>query len=53
MAVDTSEAGGKMKNRYEIAVVHGDGIGPEVCKAAVEVLRAAIASGKNRFYPLT
>ncbi len=27
--------------RYKIAVVHGDGIGPEVCKAAVDVLNAA------------
>lgn len=26
---------------YEIAVVHGDGIGPEVCRAAVDVLKAA------------
>ena len=25
---------------YNIAVVHGDGIGPEVCSSAVEVLRA-------------
>ena len=25
---------------YDIAVVHGDGIGPEVCSSAVEVLRA-------------
>ena len=27
-------------NRYSIAVVHGDGIGPEVCRAALEVLAA-------------
>lgn len=27
-------------NVYEIAVVHGDGIGPEVCQAAVDVLNA-------------
>lgn len=33
-----------MKNRYEIAVVHGDGIGPEVCGAAVEVLQAVLGS---------
>ena len=26
--------------QYTIAVVHGDGIGPEVCSAALEVLRA-------------
>lgn len=25
---------------YEIAVVHGDGIGPEVCQAAIDVLKA-------------
>lgn len=30
-----------MKNVYDIAVVHGDGIGPEVCGAAVAVLQAA------------
>ena len=30
-----------MKPSYDIAVVHGDGIGPEVCGAAIEVLRAA------------
>ncbi len=28
---------------YDIAVVHGDGIGPEVCSSAVEVLRAIAA----------
>ncbi len=26
--------------KFDIAVVHGDGIGPEVCSAAIEVLRA-------------
>lgn len=31
-----------MKDHYDIAVVHGDGIGPEVCGATVEVLRAAL-----------
>ncbi|MCG7505085.1 isocitrate/isopropylmalate dehydrogenase family protein [Mesorhizobium retamae] len=43
-----------MKDVYEIAVVHGDGIGPEVCGAAVEVVRAALGSdGPLRFteYP--
>jgi 3-isopropylmalate dehydrogenase len=30
-----------MKDKYEIAVVPGDGIGPEVAQAAVEVLQAA------------
>jgi 3-isopropylmalate dehydrogenase len=29
------------KDSYAIAVVHGDGIGPEVCAATVEVLQAA------------
>lgn len=33
-----------MKDIYEIAVVHGDGIGPEVCAAAVEVVRAALGN---------
>ncbi|KJS11725.1 MAG: 3-isopropylmalate dehydrogenase [Hoeflea sp. BRH_c9] len=43
-----------MKDTYDIAVVHGDGIGPEVCAAAVTVLRAAFgASSPLRFaeYP--
>ncbi|MBL4916745.1 isocitrate/isopropylmalate dehydrogenase family protein [Szabonella alba] len=30
------------KNRYEIAVVQGDGIGPEVCGAGLAVMRAAL-----------
>ncbi len=29
------------KSSYDIAVIEGDGIGPEVCSAAVDVLRAA------------
>ena len=33
-----------MKDVYDIAVVHGDGIGPEVCAAAVEVVSAAFGS---------
>ena len=33
-----------MKDTYDIAVVHGDGIGPEVCAAAVTVLRAAFGN---------
>jgi 3-isopropylmalate dehydrogenase len=33
-----------MKDVYDIAVVHGDGIGPEVCAAAVEVVRAALGN---------
>jgi 3-isopropylmalate dehydrogenase len=34
-----------MKDVYQIAVVHGDGIGPEVCAAAVEVVKAALGPG--------
>ncbi|WP_427026330.1 isocitrate/isopropylmalate dehydrogenase family protein (plasmid) [Aureimonas ureilytica] len=30
--------------RYTIAVVHGDGIGPEVCRAAVRVVEAALGA---------
>lgn len=33
-----------MKDIYEIAVVHGDGIGPEVCAAAVDVVKAALGN---------
>ncbi len=33
-----------MKDRYDIAVVHGDGIGPEVCGAALYVLQATFGS---------
>lgn len=29
---------------YEVAVVHGDGIGPEVCQAAMDIVRAALGS---------
>ena len=38
---------------YEIAVVHGDGIGPEVCQAAIDVLKATSASNALSFveYP--
>nr|WP_323783176.1 isocitrate/isopropylmalate dehydrogenase family protein [Amylibacter sp.] len=31
-----------MKDSYEIAVVHGDGIGPEICAVSIEVLKAAL-----------
>jgi len=31
-----------MRQSYKIAVVHGDGIGPEVCAAAIQVVRAAL-----------
>jgi 3-isopropylmalate dehydrogenase len=42
-----------MAKTYEIAVVHGDGIGPEVCRGAVEALQAALGEGVLRFveYP--
>ena len=30
------------KARYRIAVVHGDGIGPEVCLPTVDVIKAAL-----------
>jgi 3-isopropylmalate dehydrogenase len=32
-----------MRN-YEIAVVHGDGIGPEVCQAAIDVVQASLGN---------
>ncbi len=34
---------------YEIAVVHGDGIGPEVCQAAIDVLKASSVSNALSF----
>jgi len=34
---------------YEIAVVHGDGIGPEVCQAAIDVLKATSLSNALNF----
>jgi 3-isopropylmalate dehydrogenase len=34
---------------YEIAVVHGDGIGPEVCQAAIDVLKATSLSNALHF----
>ncbi len=42
-----------MTRTYKIAVVHGDGIGPEVCQAAVDVLKSSIASDALEFleYP--
>jgi 3-isopropylmalate dehydrogenase len=36
-------------DRYEIAVVKGDGIGPEVCEAAMDVLDAALPAGLLHF----
>lgn len=40
-------------NSYEIAVVQGDGIGPEVCQAAIDVLKATTVSNALTFveYP--
>ena len=35
--------------QYSIATVPGDGIGPEVCQAAVDVLRASVPEGTLRF----
>ncbi|WP_414645167.1 isocitrate/isopropylmalate family dehydrogenase [Bradyrhizobium sp.] len=42
-----------MKDTYKIAVVHGDGIGPEVARAAVAVLQAGVQTGALHFaeYP--
>lgn len=31
-----------MNKSYTVAVIHGDGIGPEVCSSTVEVLKAAL-----------
>jgi len=31
-------------DKYNIAVVHGDGIGPEVCQSAIEVIKAALGN---------
>lgn len=31
-----------VKEKYDIAVVDGDGVGPEVCSSALEVLRASL-----------
>ena len=39
--------------KYEIAVIQGDGVGPEVCNAAMEVLLEALGSDRFNFieYP--
>lgn len=38
---------------YEIAVIYGDGIGPEVCQSAIDVLKSTSVSNALRFieYP--
>jgi len=38
-----------MKNTYDIVTLDGDGIGPEVCQAAIQVLREACGSSLLRF----
>ncbi|MBP0115224.1 MULTISPECIES: isocitrate/isopropylmalate dehydrogenase family protein [Bradyrhizobium] len=42
-----------MKDNYRIAVVHGDGIGPEVAGAALSLLQAGVQAGTLQFeeYP--
>ena len=36
---------------YDIVTIDGDGIGPEVCQAAIQVLREACGSDLLRFTP--
>ncbi len=38
-----------MKNTYDIVTLDGDGIGPEVCQAAIQVLREACGASLLRF----
>lgn len=38
-----------MKDQYDIAVVHGDGIGPEICKASLTLLDSVLPGGVLRF----
>lgn len=35
-----------MKTRYEIAAVHGDGIGPEICAATLGLLERIVPAGR-------
>src|SRR5919106_555296 len=35
------------KGSYEIAVIHGDGVGPEVCAAGLRVLKAALVDERK------
>ena len=37
--------------KYQIATIEGDGIGPEVCQAAVKVLQEACGAGRLAFNP--
>ena len=41
---DDTRAGGASRQSYDITVIPGDGIGPEVSNAAVDVLRHAVGS---------
>jgi 3-isopropylmalate dehydrogenase len=45
----SQEPKGQFVETYEIAVVQGDGIGPEVCQAAIDVLKAAVPPGVLRY----
>ena len=38
-----------MQGKYQIATIEGDGIGPEVCSAAVTVLKEALGEGVMSF----
>ena len=38
-----------MQNRYEIATMDGDGIGPEVCQAAIRILKEACGASLLNF----
>jgi 3-isopropylmalate dehydrogenase len=53
MAASASEEA-VVKDIHEIAVVHGDGVGPEVCAAAIDVVKAALGNRSSlnfRRYP--
>ena len=38
-----------MPSTYQIATIEGDGIGPEVCRSAVTVLKEALGDGVLSF----
>lgn len=42
----TERMGDRMKDSYEIAVVAGDGIGPEICGGSVDIIKAALGSSE-------